>query len=81
MGFFPLVLVLLPSAIYACICPLTICEVKTPSVQFLTVQYSLVPHYREYSLFLRPNGTSLRNAESQNFGIVAFKRNHYFWFE
>lgn len=37
---------------------------KNPSLKFLTVEYSVVPHNKEYSLFLRPKGNSVRSAES-----------------
>lgn len=48
--FFPWVLVLLASEIVTGHIQASIAEVKKPSVQFLTVEYSVVPHYREYSL-------------------------------
>lgn len=50
-GFFsPWVLVLLASEIVTGHIQTSIAEVKKPSVQFLTADCSIVPHYREYSL-------------------------------
>lgn len=49
--FSPRVLVLLPSEIVKGRMQAYIAEAKNPSVPFLMVEYSVVPHYKEFPSF------------------------------